>query len=447
MQEEITRTVTEETGKPVTEVINQEITATLGMLKFFEKAYPRWLQTHQFRYWRPGFWTKLNTVHFEPLGPIAIIGPSTFPFSLPVMQACAVLLCGNSVIIKPSELCPKTAGLIRHIFKQSLLPEGVVEIVEGAGEVVEALIAHEAVKKVIFTGSHQTGKQVAELCGQHFKPCILELGGSGAAIICDDANLLLAAKGIAWSAFYVNGLSCVGTKRVFVQTGVAERFIQNLWEEIETIKTGDPFDPITEVGNINNEKTINRVKELANDAVSKGARMWTSDGGFSGPVILLNVSPSMRVMQEEVSAPLLAIRDVDSVEQAIQEANDTTFGLSASVWSKDSKNAKAIARQLSVGMVWINDASAGQPQFPWGGLKQSGWGRLFSREAVYELTNLKVISHDKRRTSLRKIWWFPYSRTKYETFLSVNELFFGRIKIKSMRLLAKVIRGRWRHEH
>jgi succinate-semialdehyde dehydrogenase/glutarate-semialdehyde dehydrogenase len=363
------------------------------------------------------------------------------------MQACAALLCGNCVVIKPSERCPRTTHLIRQIFRESEFPDGVVEVAEGAGETVEQLIAHESVRKIIFTGSYGTGKRVAELCGRYFKTCILELGGCGAAIVCDDADLSLAARGIAWSAFYANGLSCVGTKRVFVHASVSHKFIRELQKVIKTIKTGDPLDPATEVGKTQNKRDVAELQELVRDAVENGAILLTSEGeisdvssiDFDKPIVLLQASPTVRVMSEEIGAPLVAVREVNSVDQAIREANDSVYGLGASVWSKHSPKAQSIARQLNVGMVWINDSSVGQPEFPWGGVKHSGWGRLFSKESLSELTNVKVISHDRRRTSIRKSWWFPYSAEKFEIFMSVNQLFFGQRKLKAIGRFVKAM--------
>ncbi|MBA3765635.1 MAG: aldehyde dehydrogenase family protein [Acidobacteria bacterium] len=458
-QEEIIRTIALETGKPVTEVASQEVTAALEMLKFSERAYPRWLKERRFRYWRPGFWTKRSSIHFEPMGVLVVIGPSTYPFSLPLMQAVAALLCGNCVIIKPSERCPQMAALIRRIFKEAEWPDGVVEIIEGGGEVVEQLISSEIARKVIFTGSYRTGKLVAEMCGRYFKPCILELGGNGAAIVCEDADLELAARGIAWSAFYANGLSCIGTKRVFVHASVAQKFIPKLLKEIERIRSGDPLDPFTDVGKIKNGDILLNLRGLVREALANGSRLWTAATGdtrdpsrldFEKPMVLLDDSfsshaisaaPSQSDLEVETGGPLLTVRQVTSLDQAVREVNASSFGLGASVWSRGFKKARVVARQLHVGLVWINDSSVGQPQFPWGGVKHSGWGRLFSQAAVSELTNVKVISCDHRRTSLRKLWWFPYSSEKLEIFMAVNELVYGP---KRLSVLGRCTVKMWR---
>ena len=446
-QKELAALLSEETGKPITEAVSQEITPALEMIRFIEKAYPGWLADKKFRYWRPGFWTKSNRICYEPLGLIAVIGPSNFPFSLPLMHASSALFCGNSVILKPSERCPRTAGFLRRLFHDSGFPEGVIEVIEGGPKTVGPIIAAESVRKVVFTGSYQTGRIISELCGRFFKPCLLELGGTGCAIVTDDADLVLAARGIAWSAFYSGGSSCVGTKRVFVTSETSRAFVPLLLAEVKQIRAGNPSDPNTEIGIAKNRAGFDRTEDLIRDAVNKGAASWTLGGkiddrpsaGPRGPVILLQATPGMKILAPdgEWDGPILCIREVESIDQAVDEANRSSFGLGASVWSRDLRKAQAIARRLQAGIVWINDSSVGLPGFSWGGTKHSGWGRLLSREALTELTNLKVISRDRRLTSSRKFWWFPYSREKYETLLSLNKFLYGPHKRKTFLLFLK----------
>ena len=443
-QKELAALLAEETDQPITEAVSQEITPALEMIRFIEKAYPGWLADKKSRYWRPGFWTKSNRICYEPLGLIAVIGPSNFPFSLPIMQAGAALFCGNSVVLMPSERCPRTAEFLRRLFHDAGFPEGVIEVIEGGPKVVESIIASESVRKVIFTGSYQTGRIISELCGRFFKPCLLELGGTGCAIVTKDADLVLAARGIAWSAFYSGGSSCVGTKKVYLTSETSRAFVPLLLAAVRQIRPGNPSDPNTDMGIAKSRVLDDRTEEFIRDAAKKGATIWTPGGesdegprpGPRGPIILLQASPGMKILAPdgEWDAPILCLREVESVDQAVAEANQSSFGLGASVWSRNLKKAQAIARRLKAGIVWINDSSVGLPQFPWGGTKHSGWGRLLSREALTELTNLKVISRDRRLTSARKFWWFPYSKAKYEILLSLNEFMYGGRKGRPFRL-------------
>ncbi len=453
-QQTIAEAVADDTGKPVTEILSQEVTASLGMLKFMECKYPVWLKERSFRYWRPGFWSKSNTIHYERLGTVGIIGPGNFPFSLPVMQSCAALLCGNCVVIKPSEDCPRTARLIEDIFREARLPEGVLSVVEGTGDAAEQIIASTKVQKVIFTGSYETGRKVAENCGRYFKPCLLELGGDGPAIICEDANLTLAAKGIAWSGFYSNGLSCVGTKHVLVHRSIAQDFLERFRNEVKRITIGDPLQPATEFGRVQDSRALSKAKESVQMAMENRAKVFTpigqaadvSDIDFKQPLIVVLPSNAGEKAVSQVwdaaasGSPIVTVRVIDSLEQGIRAVNGSKHGLGASIWSRHARRAQAIARQLHVGMVWINDSSVGLPQFPWGGTKKSGWGRLYTREGIYELTQVKAISHDRSRLLPGKAWWFPYSRTKFNILLAVNELFFGVRKGRALKRLVSSIR-------
>jgi phenylacetaldehyde dehydrogenase len=450
-QKEIVQIVAQETGKPVTEVINQEVTAALEMLRYCAKMAPRWLQQEKFRYWRPGFWTKSNTIYFEPLGTILIIGPSNFPFSLPLMQACAALVCGNRVILKPSEHCPRTAFLVGELFAEASFPPGAIEVVPGGPEVAEQLIMRDDVRKVVFTGSCETGHKVAAACGRAFTPSILELGGGSTAIICEDADLALAARGIAWSAFYANGRSCVGTKRVFVHAGIGRKFVELLSAEMAAIRAGDPTDPATDLGDLSGPGAAGRATLLLRDAEDKGAEIWSARGPIKdaesastcAPLLILKSSPGMRLMQEESSWPMLAVREVSSDEQALHEANQPGFGLGASLWSRNLTHARAMAQKIHAGMVWINDSSVGLPQFPWGGEKQSGWGRMFSQHGLRELTNIKVVSCERQRLSKSKLWWFPYSARKHDIFAAVNDWFARSGRIRTLiRILAAFFRAK-----
>ena len=441
-QVEIAETIAGETGKPVTEALNQEVTAALGMLRYFEKEYPRWLRERKFRYLRPGFWTKSNAIVFEPLGKIAIIGPSNFPFSLPLMASCSSLLCGNTAVLKPSEYCPRTTDIISSLIQESGFPDGLFEIARGGPEVAREVIARPEVRKVIFFGSFESGGKVAEICGRHFKPCLLELGGGSAAIVCEEADLSWTAKGIAWSAFSAAGRSCVGTKQVFVLSSVSEMFVSLLLQEMKTLRSGEALDPAVEMASPSPSKSLAKLKEIVRDALNKGAQVWTQRGevrdvsslALGGPTLLLNLKPEMRAgwPGEEIEAPVLCIREVASVDQAVEEANAYLSGLGASVWSKDLRKARAIARRIKAGLVWINDSSVGLPQFPWGGMNRSGWGRLFSEVGLTELASVKVISAEERPGEGRKFWWFPYSREKQATFLALNQLLYGQRRAKKI---------------
>jgi len=430
-QDEIARTVAAETGKPVTEVLSQEVTATLEMLRYFEAAYPRRLRPKKFRYWRPGFWGKTNLVISEPLGTIGLVGPANFPFSLPVMTAAAGLLCGNRVVFKPSEKCPATARLIRRLFHESGFPRPALETVEGGEEAARNMIGRPEIRKVIFFGSYEAGRKVAALCGRHFKPCLLELGGSGAAIVRADADLRRAARGLAWSAFYAAGRSCLGTKAAYVHASVKSRLASLLVEEMRTLRSGEALDPSTDVCAFPEREAPLHARRFLRDARKRGATVRTS-GGATLVVLDGPDSGKSPLPEGEIPYPLLVLCPVGSDEEALRAANGSGYGLGASIWTRDKEKATALAGRLQAGLVWVNDASVGLPRSPWGGLKRSGWGRLFSELALSELISTKVISVENARLGRRKFWWFPYSQRKYDLLFAVNALAYGAKRLRTL---------------
>jgi len=423
-QDSLVEVISRETHRPATDVLLQEVTATLGMLKYLEKRYPAWLSDESFREYKPGFWSKSNRVCYDAIGVVAVIGPATFPFSLVTMQTCAALMCGNTVVLKPSERCPEVASCLNTLFTGSGLPPDVVRIIEGGSDVVESIISSPDTDKILFTGSSESGRNVADLCGRHFKPCVLELGGDGPAIVCDDADMDLAAKALLWSALYANGQACIGTRQVLGLPGISKRLIERMIAEEGKLQEGSPNRADTDVPNGFRLHIAGSIAAKTKTIVSNPAR-----------------SGAGRVEDERATeGPVLEFIDVASLDEAIDLINGSPSGLSASVWSRNTKHAQRIARRLKVGMVCINDASIALPDFPWGGVRSSGWGRLFSRQAIPELTQLKTISTDKRYSARPKIWWFPYSKQKYELVKAANTFLFGR---RNWDAFAAVFKAAW----
>lgn len=377
-QDQIAKAITKDTGKNLTESMSQEVTAVLEMLKYFENNYPKWLKDKKIRYFRPGFWRKKNIIRYDPIGRIAIIGPSNYPFSIPVMQACAALICGNKVSIKPSEHAPNTNKIICELFNRTGFTKEDVSIIEGGPEKAIDLIATPEIKKVIFTGSFENGRSVAKLCGQKFKPCILELGGQGTAIICQGADLSLAARGLIWSSLYSNNNSCIGTKIIYIHKELKNQFSQIYENELLNLK--------------------------ASSLEFESTKLCLSDVN---------------------DFPFIKLYEFTSIEKTINEINSSGNGLGVSIWDRDIFMAKNIASKINAGLIWINDTSFGLPISPWGGNSNSGWGRLYSKESISELTNLKFISSEKVYKK-SKLWWFPYNQEKLSLLRAVNDYFFGR---------------------
>ena len=425
--------ISDETSRPVTDVLQQEITASLGMLRFLERRYPRWLRNDRFYEFKPGFWSKSNHVAFDPLGVVTVIGPANFPFSIVVMQTCAAMICGNTVILKPSEKCPRVSEAIRDLFGYGRIPDGVVSVVEGGASTVERIIGDPRIAKVFFTGSTEAGRAVASLCGQLFKPCVLELGGSGPAVVCDDADLTLTARGILWSALYASGRSCIGTRRVFASPLVGEALAERIRVELGKLRRGSPGRMDVDISN-----------DMVVSIFHGGSEIGPTEDEPEALVYAEHVLPNDNSGSDQLTA-VLELIDVETPDKAVGKINDSPFGLSASIWSSDLALARRLASELQVGMVWINDASVALPQFPWGGVGASGWGRLFSRHALSEMTQLKTVSTDHRKSSRPKVWWFPHSVAKYHLTAAVNTFLFGRRRWAGVGPLAKALIRFLRH--
>ncbi|MCZ6604071.1 MAG: aldehyde dehydrogenase [Alphaproteobacteria bacterium] len=342
----------------------------------------------------------LSLVLRQPAGVSLGIAPWNAPVALGVRAVAMPLACGNTVILKGSELCPKTHRLIGDIFCQAGLPPGTVNVVlnapDDASAIVDALIAHPAVRRVNFTGSTRVGRQVAETCARHLKRCLLELGGKSPIVILDDADLDEAVKAASFGAFMHQGQICISTGRIIILESIADAFVEKFAAKAGALQAGDPSNPDTDLGPLINREAVKRVQALIADAVEKGAKLVVGgevDDVFMQATVLDNVDPSMRIYHEETFGPAVPIIRVGSVDEAITYANDTEYGLSASVFGRDISRALQVARKLETGMCHINAATIyDEPQMPFGGVKASGYGRFGGKTAIDEFTELRWIS-------------------------------------------------------
>jgi benzaldehyde dehydrogenase (NAD) len=336
----------------------------------------------------------------QPVGVVVGIAPWNAPVILGARSIAAPLAFGNTVVMKASELSPRTHGLIVECLEQAGAPAGVVNLITNdpadAAEVVEALIAHPATRRINFTGSSHVGAIIAEKAGKHLKRVVLELGGKAPFIVLDDADLDQAAAAANFGAFMHQGQICMSTERIVVDRRVADEFTQKLAARASRLKTGDPSDPSTQIGPLINSAALDRVSGLIADAVDKGAQIVTggdADGLVHQPTVLRGVTPEMRIYREESFGPSVSLIEVDGAEQAIEVANDTEYGLSASIFSRDVPRAEQLALRIETGICHINDATVhDEPQVPFGGVKASGWGRFGGEWAAEEFTELRWIT-------------------------------------------------------
>ena len=311
----------------------------------------------------------------------------------------------------------------------------------GGGAVGEAL-AKSSVGKVFFTGSVQVGRRVGEVCAERLKGSVLELGGKDPMIVCADADLDNAISGALWGGFANAGQTCSGIERVYVERAIAERFIEGVSAGAQRLRLGNPAAWETEIGPITSVDQYKLIAELIEEAVAAGATKLcggpTTISGLAGnyiaPTVLCGVTHEMRIMREEIFGPVLPIVVVENVGEAIALANDSDFGLGASVWTRDRHKGERVARRLQSGMVWINDHSFshGACQCSWGGVKDSGVGRSHSKFGLYECVNIKMNAWEPGLT--RDFWWHPYDRTLGEAVRASAKLLYGKGKTRSSAL-------------
>ena len=336
----------------------------------------------------------------QPCGVVLSMAPWNAPIVLSVRSIATPLACGNTVVFKASELCPQTHELVVSVLRSAGLPEGVLGIIHNAEdeaeEVVEALVAHPAVRRVNFTGSTRVGRLIAEMCARHLKKCLLELGGKAPLIVLEDADLDAAVAAAAYGAFFHQGQICMSTDRLIVHETLAGAFVERLRARAERMALPDAGRMEGRIGPMISEQAAQRVKALIDDAVAKGATLVAGgrqQGAFVEPTILDGITPNMRIYYEETFGPIAAIVRYSGLDEAISIANDTEYGLAAAVFGRDMARALEAARRIESGICHINGATIhDEPQMPFGGMKASGYGRFGGRAGIEEFTELRWIT-------------------------------------------------------
>ena len=455
--DELAALLTREQGKPLAEAYTMELLPTIDALHWIADNGPAILADEPVRHRQPFLWSKRSLHAFEPLGVVAVVSPFNYPWSIPLVETAIALMCGNGVVVKPAPLTPLVAERIPALFERAGLEPGLVGLVHGGGDVGRALIDAEPVGKVFFTGSVEVGRAVGVACAQRMKGSVLELGGKDPMLVLADAPLDNAVAGALWGGFANAGQTCSGIERVYVARELAQPFLAGVMAGARRLRVGDPSDPRVEVGPMISREALERVWELVNDAVADGAKLLCGGpveppglaGAFLAPAVLTGVTHDMRIMREEVFGPVLPVMAVDSEEDAIRLANDSEFGLGASVWTRDRARGEAIARRLEAGSVWVNDHSYshGACQCAWGGTKSSGLGRSHSRFGFYECVRLKHIAWEASRTS--DFWWHPYDESLPRGVSAAARILYGRGRERRRALrrgarpLARLARKAW----
>jgi acyl-CoA reductase-like NAD-dependent aldehyde dehydrogenase len=430
---EVAQLICREAGKPTAEAITTEILVVLDAAEFCMRTAHRFLRDQPVPHGNIAMKGKRGLLVREPYGVVGIISPWNYPFSTPAVETVAALVTGNAVVIKPSEFTPLAALELQKLMHAAGLDRDLLQVVMGEGLAGAALI-ESGVDKLIFTGSVATGKGVGEAAARRLLPVVLELGGKDPMIVLPDADLEVATSGALWGAFMNAGQTCLSVERCYVHRSIYEAFLKMMIAKIAKLRVGNGLDSEVEMGPLINERQLRTVEAHVNDAVQGGARLLA--GGrrlaelgpnFYAPTLLADVTPEMQVIREETFGPVLPVAAFDTEVEAIELANNSDFGLAASVWTRDRKRGEAIARQIQAGTVMVNDMIScfGISEAPHGGLKQSGIGRTHGEMGLAEMVQVKYIDSDLL-PNMKKVWWYGYGSRFQQQVESMVQMIFGR---------------------
>jgi len=407
--QEISNLITIEMGRPLFES-NIEVLKASEMVNYFANEGRTFLEGETI----PINTSNFSFTRFEPVGVVGIIKPWNYPLLLPFWAIAPAIIAGNTVVFKPSDLTPFVGIEVGKICQGAGIPDGVLNVVTGDGFTGKSLVSSD-IDMISFTGSSDTGKNIMKNSADKLHRISLELGGSDAFIVFKDAGIEEAINGAVWGRFMNCGQVCVSPKRIFVEDDIADRFIEGFVKKTRNLIIGNGLDPGTDIGPMVSMEQKEKLKQQVEDAARKGAKIECGGkeplslkaGFYYEPTVLTEVTPEMKVMNEEVFGPVAAISVFENMDEAIALANGTRYGLGASVWTKNLDTAMRMSSQLECGMVWVNEICTLHPQCPWGGIKQSGMGRDLSRYGIREFVSVKHVNIFSGTDKTRP-WWFPY---------------------------------------
>lgn len=440
--EHIGNLLAEECGKPFEEAVLAEVLPSADLVDYWTASIEEMLAPEKLELDPIAFPSKEAMVYREARGVVALLSPWNYPVAIPLRTLVPALLAGNAVVLKPSEVTPRAGELVAALF-EGLVPADVVGLVQGGPEEGAALVGAD-VDAVVFTGSVATGRKVAAACAEKLIPCALELGGKDAAIVLDDAPVERTARGLVWGAFTNAGQNCASIERVYVVRSVADALTKRIVELTNELRVGK------DVGRLTTLRQAEIVRAQLEAAVEGGAELRAGavpeDGVVEvAPVVVSVKDDSGPLMTEETFGPVLPIAVVEDEAEAIRRANDSRFGLTASVWTKRAARGHEIARKLRAGVVTVNNHAftAAIPSAPWSGVGESGYGVTNSSHALGELVRPRMVLEDRNALS-RELWWYPYTASLRALALSMAALrggagLLGRVAAL-FRLLALVPR-------
>lgn len=418
--------ISSETGRPRGDVYPSELLQLCDLIGYWTKHGGKFLADQKVR---PHLLkNKKVYVSYHPLGVVGIIGPWNFPFLLTIGEAIPALMAGNAVAIKPSEVTPLSALVGAELGEAAGLPPGLLQVIPGYGETGSALV--DCADMICFTGSVETGKKVAERAAKRLIPVTLELGGKDPMVVLRDANVERAANGCVWGALFNAGQVCMSVERVYVEAPIYDDFVRRVTEKVKQLRQGMPEQTV-EIGSMTFPPQLDKVERHVSEAVRKGAKVVAGGhrnpalpGLFFEPTVLTDVTHDMAIMRDETFGPVIPIMKVGDAEEALRLANDSRYGLTASVWTRDRNRAQVVARRLEAGSVCVNDClvNFAVTEAPMGGVKESGLGARHGGQGIRKFCRQQTVVID-RFGAKSEVNWYPTSQRKVNLFRRVMNFY------------------------
>lgn len=429
----ISKTISDDNGKVRFDALATEVFPAVIATKYYVKNAPKFLKERSVSASSIVLANKRSRIRFEPLGVVGIISPWNYPFAIPYSEVIMALIAGNGVILKTATETQMVGQVLRDAVNSASLPKGLFQFINLPGRIAGEGFLKHGIDKLFFTGSVPVGKILMKQAADTLTPVSLELGGNDAMLVCEDADIDRAVNGAVWAGFSNAGQSCGGVERIYVHQKIYNSFMNALKVKMESLQIGAPANFNSDVGVMTTEKQVNTVKLHLDDALKNGAVLFAESKTKSNakniltPKVITNVNHNMLMMKKETFGPLLGVMKVENMIEAVELANDSSLGLTGSVWSKNHKKAMQLARKIKAGTITINDhlMSHGLAETSWGGFKESGVGRTHGELGLMEMVEPQTIVNDILPGVKKNIWWHPYSKKLYEGLKSIIYLFYG----------------------
>ena len=448
---EVARLITSEAGKPLVEALLTEVMVVLDATRFCVENAFAFLREQPVPHGNLAMKTKAGRILREPYGVIGIISPWNYPFSIPATESLSALVAGNAVVLKPSELTSLTALNLASLLHEAGVPKDIFQVIVGNGPTGSALLS-AAIDKLVFTGSVATGKRIAQAAAARLLPVVLELGGKDPMLVLNDADVDVASSGAVWGAFVNTGQACLSVERCYVHRSLYDAFLDACVRKTKLLRMGNGIDPQTDVGPLIRELQVRNVEAQVEDARRLGARVLIGGSrlpqigpNFYAPTVLAEVTHAMQIMREETFGPLLPVMPFDTDDEAIRLANDSDFGLAASVWTRDRARGESLARRIQAGTVMVNDAIAcfGISEAPHGGIKASGLGRTHGIFGLEEMVRIKHVDSN-RLPEMKQVWWYGYGEGFARQMEGFLDLMFAPTLHQKVRGALRAAGAYWR---